>query len=280
MAAHNNLNGFSGFGLAVFIAVSKCPPNPQSSPVNLYSPVFCVIYPIRIPLPLFIKKPLRSLLVACRLVEPDIKPAADRWTLKLSLETAPFIGVILLLITTTINGSVVKLGIIGEEGVRPYDVLVLFICLVSAVIMQGRHGKLTCERKAYISISLDATGALRALAFLVSQKGGTRGGLLCRILHPFPSRIFSDALDGSDFYLYCFFFFFGVIVGNVCLQSRLAYCSAQVLYPSQDPIILSGTAFLAYFTRHNAITPPTAWTFAEFIAANMGMLRPPLAIKN
>lgn len=39
-------------------------------------------------------------------------------------------GVVLLLATTTIDGSVLKHGIVGEEGVRPYDVLVLFISLV------------------------------------------------------------------------------------------------------------------------------------------------------
>lgn len=55
-----------------------------------------------------------------------------RLSFPLDLRTAPVAGVVLLLITTTIDGSVLRHGIVGEEGVRPYDVLVLFISLVSS----------------------------------------------------------------------------------------------------------------------------------------------------
>lgn len=37
----------------------------------------------------------------------------------------------------------------------------------------------------------------------------------------------------------------------------------------QDPIILSGTSFLAYFSRIAGISPPRAWTFAQFAASNV-----------
>lgn len=57
--------------------------------------------------------------------------------------------------------------------------------------------------QAYISIALDGTGALEAIAFWVSQKGGSSG-----------LRLFT--------YLYTFFLGVGCIVGN-------------------DPLILSGT---------------------------------------
>lgn len=57
--------------------------------------------------------------------------------------------------------------------------------------------------EAYISIALDGTGALEAIAFWVSQKGGSSG-----------LRLFT--------YLYTFFLGVGCIVGN-------------------DPLILSGT---------------------------------------
>ncbi len=52
-------------------------------------------------------------------------------------------------------------------------------------------------------------------------------------------------------YLFGFFLFAGIIVGN-------------------DPVVLSGTAFLAYMTRVAGIVPPTAWINAQFIAANIG----------
>lgn len=47
-----------------------------------------------------------------------------------------------------------------------------------------------------------------------------------------------------------FWFVAGVLVGN-------------------DPIVLSGTAFLGYFTRVTGITTPTAWIFSQFMAANV-----------
>lgn len=110
-----NLNGFSGFLLAVFIVVS-----------------FFVIWPVYIPIPTVVKKPLLSTAKKCRIINQHEFEKLSGRTLRfpLSLETAPVIGVILLLATTTIHGSTIKLGIKGDEYVKPYDVLVLFISLV------------------------------------------------------------------------------------------------------------------------------------------------------
>lgn len=85
---------------------------------------------------------------------------------------------------------------------------------------------------AYIAISIDASGLIRYLALKVLQWGGKVG-----------HRLF--------FYLYAFFFGLGVLIGN-------------------DPIILSGTAFLAYMTRvSNNIKHPRAWIFTQFSIANI-----------
>lgn len=85
---------------------------------------------------------------------------------------------------------------------------------------------------AYIAISIDASGLIRYLAFKVLQWGGDVG-----------HRLF--------FYLYAFFFCLAGFIGN-------------------DPIILSGTAFLAYMTRVSSnITHPRAWIFTEFALANI-----------
>lgn len=97
-------------------------------------------------------------------------------------------------------------------------------------VVNGASKKITLiPRQAYISIALDGTGALEAVAFWVSKQGGSSGRLLF-------------------FYLYAFFFLVGCIVGN-------------------DPLILSGTPFLAYLTGHTGLEP-TAWIFSEFMAAN------------
>lgn len=85
---------------------------------------------------------------------------------------------------------------------------------------------------AYIAISIDASGLIRYLAFRVLSWGGEVG-----------HRLF--------FYLYAFFFLLGTFVGN-------------------DPIILSGTAFLAYMTRVSSnIEHPRAWIHTQFAIANI-----------
>ena len=111
----DHLNGQSGFLLAVFCVVS-----------------FLVICPIRIPVPEFVHHALLDASKRLRIIdENDYKRVSQkRLRLPLSLETAPVIGVILCLATTTIQGSTVKLGIKGDANIKPYDVLVLFISLV------------------------------------------------------------------------------------------------------------------------------------------------------
>ncbi|OCT47428.1 arsenical pump membrane protein [Cladophialophora carrionii] len=192
----DHLNGHSGFILAVFCVVSAL-----------------VIWPLKIPLPGYLQSLVLSTLLKTRIIGRHEFTALSTRCLHfhLSLTTAPVIAVILLLATTTIHGSTIRLGIVGDENVKPYDVLVLFISL------------------AYISIALDGTGALEATAFYVSKRGGSSGRLLFT-------------------YLYAFFLLTACIVGN-------------------DPLILSGTPFLAYLSQHTGLDP-TAWIFAEFMAAN------------
>ncbi|KAK4034177.1 hypothetical protein C8A01DRAFT_39349 [Parachaetomium inaequale] len=85
---------------------------------------------------------------------------------------------------------------------------------------------------AYIAISIDASGIIRYLAFKVLQWGGEAG-----------HRLF--------LYLYAFFFALAGFTGN-------------------DPVILSGTAFLAYMTRVSSnIVHPRAWIYSQFAVANI-----------
>ncbi|CEQ41207.1 SPOSA6832_02886, partial [Sporobolomyces salmonicolor] len=179
--------------------------------------------------------------------EVEVQPACRRLEnrqlyIPLDLRTAPVIGCFILLATTTIDGSVVRLGIVGEGGARPYDVLVLFISLLSPLGISLRV--LPPNHTAYISTALDSTGGLRALAFHISQKSARtpRGSPPSADKTASGLRLFTT--------LYLFWFAFGVLVGN-------------------DPIVLSGTAFLGYFTRATGITEPRAWTMSQFIAANV-----------
>lgn len=145
--------------------------------------------------------------------QPHMVTEPSRKYVTLNHVWTPAIGILFLLASKTIGGEQIKVGIVGEEGVEPYDVLALFISL------------------AYIAISLDATGLLRYLAFQVCLKAGSNG-------------------YGLYLTLYAFFWFLGVLVGN-------------------DPVILSGTAFLVHLTRVAGISPPSAWIWAQFVAANI-----------
>lgn len=111
----DHLNGFSGFLLAVFIVVSAF-----------------VIWPAHVPLPQFLQFPYLKVLKTLRIIgTPEHDSLSSRkLRFPLSLETAPLIGVIILLASTTIDGSTIRLGVKGDENVKPYDVLVLFISLV------------------------------------------------------------------------------------------------------------------------------------------------------
>lgn len=219
-----SLNGFGVFAIIIFACVS-----------------LIVIHPLRIRVPRVVSTPLRRISRKTWLFlagPPEPNPdqqeqdaveqqlgstpsdSNDEEPMYITIDhvSAPVIGVIILLATTTIGGEQVKQGIVGEDGIEPYDVLALFISL------------------AYIAISLDATGLLRFLAFLICLKAGRQG----------------REAKGKTLYLLLYFFFWsaGVLVGN-------------------DPVILSGTAFLVYFTRVAGISPPDAWIWAEFVAANI-----------
>jgi hypothetical protein len=78
-------------------------------------------------------------------------------------------------------------------------------------------------------LTIDLTGILQSAAFWVSNRGGTSG-----------RRLF--------FYFYLMTTGLSVVLGN-------------------DPVILSATAFLIYFTKIAEVSP-MAWLFSEFASCN------------
>ncbi|ORX39642.1 hypothetical protein BD324DRAFT_640872 [Kockovaella imperatae] len=227
-----NIDGWSIATLIIFLIVN-----------------ILVIFPLRIPLPFFVSRACEKLLILVGLrarpaqqpkstdASPPSPPAStddsdqearqevaenqkskpstnrpQRWHLTIGLNTAPVIGVLLLLATTCIPGKVVRSGIVGSDHVKPYDILTLFICF------------------AYISVSLDSTGLLRYLAFMVASRASSSGTLLYNSF-------------------YCFISIVGLLVGN-------------------DPVTLSATPFLVYFTNHAKIDP-TAYLFSIFQVSNL-----------
>lgn len=74
--------------------------------------------------------------------DPDQDPEEDdllekQYHFPITLSTAPVIGVLLLLASTSIPGDVVRTGIVGSGGVKPYDIMTLFISLVSRTFLAG-----------------------------------------------------------------------------------------------------------------------------------------------
>lgn len=131
--------------------------------------------------------------------------------LHVNLTTAPILAIAILWASQCIDAAVIRNGIVGTGGVKPYNILILFFTL------------------AYMAITLDTTGILEAAAFWVSNKGGSNG-------------------RKSYFYFYVMLTLLSILLGN-------------------DPVILSGTAFLAYYTAA-ARVEPMPWLMSEFAAAN------------
>jgi Na+/H+ antiporter NhaD/arsenite permease-like protein len=133
------------------------------------------------------------------------------FSIPMNLVPAPILAIALLAAAQCINGSVIQDGIIGTDGIKPYNILILFFSL------------------AYMAISLDITGILEAAAYWVTSKGGK---------------------DGRRLYLYFYAMItlISIIFGN-------------------DPVILSGTVFLVYFTTAIQVDNH-AWLISEFAAAN------------
>lgn len=138
-------------------------------------------------------------------------PVLGKRRVTIGLMTAPIFAIAVLWASQCIGATQIRNGIVGTDGVKPYNILILFISL------------------AYMAITLDVTGILQAAAFWVSNKGGSNGRKLY-------------------FYFYLLLTLVSMVVGN-------------------DPVILSGTAFLVYYTAATGLEP-IAWLISEFAAAN------------
>ena len=75
----------------------------------------------------------------------------------INLTTAPILAIALLWAAQCLDLAVIRNGIVGTEGIKPYNILILFFSL------------------AYMAITLDITGVLQAAAFWISNNGGHNG---------------------------------------------------------------------------------------------------------
>lgn len=234
--ADAGLSGHSIFGLVVFFVVMVFVIRPVKIPIprTLTSAAAKVVHKLR----------SQSKSAGKKNQQPESQDLGSQYHLPLNLMTAPILGVLLLLATKTITFSnEVKLGIVGENGVKPFSIMILFLAL------------------AYVSLSLDSTGILRAAAFWVMQKTSRPVSISqARAERPEQGaereerQYYSNGLALFSA-LYFLFLILSALVGN-------------------DAVILSGTAFLSYFIRVSGIEPDCigAWILSEFWAANIGSM--------
>ncbi|KAF8443656.1 hypothetical protein L210DRAFT_3531931, partial [Boletus edulis BED1] len=74
--------------------------------------------------------------------------------IQLNLTTSPILAIALLWAVQCLDPAVIRNGIVGTEGVKPYNILIFILSL------------------AYMATTLDITGILVAAAFWVSNRGG------------------------------------------------------------------------------------------------------------
>ncbi len=135
-----------------------------------------------------------------------------KYTIKIDYSITPLIGILILLFTFTINIDTIILGVIGTNTIKPYTILILFMSL------------------AYISLSIDATGAFEYLAFKISKSAGN---------------------SGIKLFIYIYF-----------LSSILT------IFTSNDIVILTLTPIIIYFCNYTKINP-IPYIIAQFFAANI-----------
>ena len=177
-----------------------------------------------IPVPLFIVQHVNRALVWARIRHPSDLPAPTKtsrglfkrhpriFLLPINFVTAPLIAVLFLLAVGTIGRDEVRAGTLGANHIVPIDIMVRsplycqYLLLIELGILHwpGAYEP-RCRialvanastTQAYIAISIDTSGLIRFLAFVVVKKGGSVG-----------HRLY--------LYLYVFFFGLGTFVGNV-----------------------------------------------------------------
>ncbi|KAJ3806335.1 hypothetical protein F5876DRAFT_50237 [Lentinula aff. lateritia] len=84
-------------------------------------------------------------------------PRFGRQNIPINLTTTPPAIIAILWASQCLGSTQIRDGIVGTGGIKPYNILILFMSL------------------AYMAITLDISGILQASAFWVSNKGGSNG---------------------------------------------------------------------------------------------------------
>lgn len=98
-----------------------------------------VIFPLHIPIPHVLTAQVTNLLVRYKVIPPRSRPSR-RHHVHLNFITVPLVAVLILLASRAIDGTVLKRGIVGADGVKPINIMALFISLVSIFVTKYHTG--------------------------------------------------------------------------------------------------------------------------------------------
>lgn len=118
--------------------------------IVFFGVVILVLVAPRIPLPAALRK-----YSVCRHLFHE--PETDKFGLCVDLCVAPVLGVVLLLLMSSIGESDLMFGVFGNETISPISIVTLFMCL------------------SYVCLSLDYTGLLEFIAFRAAKSAGSDG---------------------------------------------------------------------------------------------------------
>lgn len=91
-----------------------------------------IIFPSSIPIPSILIRLIHDALVSLRIIPPSSDSSRlHRRYFRVNFITVPLISVLVLLACGAIDGTTVRRGIIGADGVQPINIMALFISLVS-----------------------------------------------------------------------------------------------------------------------------------------------------
>ncbi|KAG0238772.1 hypothetical protein BGW42_002638 [Actinomortierella wolfii] len=161
----------------------------------------------------------------------------------LNLASAPVLGVLFLLATTSIKVQSVRDGIVGAPGtgVEPYAVMVLFMSL------------------AYICISLDMTGIFQFAAFWIARRGNGSGQWV--FLSFFLLSTLMSSLASNDVVILTMTPFLLYYAGAVNLSEPVAFLMAEfqtaniasmALYIGNPTNVVASQAYKISFLQYSA----------------------------
>lgn len=93
-----------------------------------------MLLPVGLPVPHRLTAQITKILVRTHLISPPTRPQRRRH-IRLNYITVPLLAVLILLASGAIDGQVLKRGIVGADGVKPINIMALFISLVSKVFV-------------------------------------------------------------------------------------------------------------------------------------------------